>query len=196
MPSPLLQRIEPEGLPAALREAWQRSQELRGDATLFEVFGNHPALFDWYVNRFYGELFHGGLVERPVKELLRLRLSTRHGCRFCTQGNRVDALAAGLSPTQVDALTENRIEAFSAQEQAVIRLADRLSLVDGGHSLDAALHGALRDHFNDAEILELGMLAGLLSVMARFMFAFDLVEREPDCPLHPPEQQTKEERHP
>jgi AhpD family alkylhydroperoxidase len=193
MPSPLLPRIDPSSMPAALRDAWTRSRELRGDATLFEVFGNHPELFSWYVNRFYGELFHGGLVERPVKELLRLRLSTRHGCKFCNQGNRADALEAGLSPAQLDALAEGRIDAFSAREQAVVRLADRLSLADGGHHLDAALYGALREHFNDAEILELGMLAGLLSGMARFMFAFDLVEREPGCPLHPPAQETKEE---
>ena len=46
---------------------------LRGDATFFEVFANHPDLYRWYVGSFYGEVFRGGKVAQPYKELLRLR---------------------------------------------------------------------------------------------------------------------------
>jgi hypothetical protein len=39
--------------------------------------------------------------------------------------------------------------------------------------------------------MELGMVAGLLTGMAKFMFVFNLVEREPTCPfpLHGTEHQ-------
>ena len=94
-PDPKLNRIAPAEMPDDMASAWARSMDLRGDATFFEVFANHPELYRWYVNQFYGDVFRGGKVAQRYKELLRLRLSTLHGCRFCNQGNRLDALEAG-----------------------------------------------------------------------------------------------------
>jgi AhpD family alkylhydroperoxidase len=193
VPDPLLQRADPDELPSQLKDAWQRSFELRGDATLFEVFGQHPELFAWYADRFYGELFGGGKVSRQVKELLRLRLSTLHGCRFCNQGNRRDALEAGLEAAKVEAIGHPEAEVFDERDRAVLELAGRLSLLGGQQVIDAELHQRLRHHFSDADILELGMVGGILAGMARFLFAFDLVEREDDCPLHPEEEAFNEE---
>ena len=63
-------------------------------------------------NQFYGDVFRGGKVAQRYKELLRLRLSTLHGCRFCNQGNRLDALEAGL--------TEAQIAAFESPESGAV----------------------------------------------------------------------------
>ena len=161
--------------------------DLRGDATLVEVFANHPDLWAWYVNRFYGELFDGGVVARPFKELLRLRLSMRHGCRFCNQGNRRDALAAGLQHEHVDAILDEDNPVFGPAERAILRLADRIALTDPSGVLDEALHTELASCFSDAQVLELGMVAGVLTGMAKFLFAYDLVEKEASCPFHPPQ---------
>ena len=156
---------------------------LRGDATFFEVFGNHPDLYQWYTQGFYGDVFRGGLVDRRIKELARLRLSTVHGCRFCNQGNRVDALEAGLTAADIAALDDYENSALTAAEKSALRLADQLVLTNPNGQLTAELYGDLADHFSDAEILELGLVLGILSGMAKFMFAFDLVEKEPNCPI-------------
>ena len=52
-------------------------------------------------------------------------------------------------------------------------------------SLEKALHQALAQHFSAAEILELGLVGGILAGVAKFMFAYDLVEKEDTCPFHP-----------
>ena len=70
---------------------------LRGDATWFEVMAHAPELYDWY-GEFYARLFRAGRVERVIKELTRLRLSTTHGCRFCNQGNRPGRAASRSEP--------------------------------------------------------------------------------------------------
>ncbi|MGA0336183.1 MAG: carboxymuconolactone decarboxylase family protein, partial [Luminiphilus sp.] len=105
-PKPALKRIDASEMPGDIASAWEASMALRGDATFFEVFANHPDLYRWYVGSFYGEAFRGGTVAQPFKELLRLRLSTLHGCRFCNQGNRQDALASGLTEEQIDAFDD------------------------------------------------------------------------------------------
>ena len=53
-----LEKIPPEKLPDDLKKAHATSVELRGDATFFEVFGNNPKLYRWYVDRVYKELFY------------------------------------------------------------------------------------------------------------------------------------------
>lgn len=181
MPNPKLRKIPPDSMPPDLAEAHEKSMALRGDATFFEVFANHPDLYRWYTQSFYGDVFRGGQVERRIKELVRLRLSTQHGCRFCNQGNRADALEAGLSQEDVDNVLDDAH--FEPRERAALRLADRIAMTNRDGALDASLYAELADEFSDAEILELGFLAGILSGVAKFMFAFDLVEREPHCPF-------------
>ena len=183
MPSPLLKRIRPDELPEKLSASWRASMRLRGDAIFFEVLGNNPELFHWYVQRFYGELFDSGSVDRHYKELLRLRLSSLHGCRFCNQGNRADALAAGIPEAKVEAIGHYEKGPFSEAEKSVLQLADRIALTCPDGALDTTLYVALGEHFNDGQILELGMLAGMLSGVAKFLFAFDLVEKEASCPF-------------
>ena len=183
MPDTPLNRVSPETMPSDLREAWSQSMDLRGDATFFEAFGNHPELFRWYVNEFYGRVFSGGLVERRYKELLRLKLSTLHGCRFCNQGNRADARAAGFSEAEIDAIDDPSSSVFQGADQAVLALGARLSMIDTGGRIDDASFAMLSEYFDDAQIIELGMVGAVLSGMAKFLFVFDLVEKEEDCPF-------------
>ena len=182
MPAPKLERIPRSRLPDDVAAAHDHSMQLRGDATFFEVFGQHPELYRWYTQRFYGDVFDGLRVERRWKEILRYRLSTTHGCRFCNQGNRADALAAGLGEHELDAIERNDVASLSAQTRAVLALADEMVLTNPHGRLSDGLHERLSAHFTDAEILELGLIAGILTGVAKFLFVFDLVEREDSCP--------------
>ena len=180
-PQPFLKRVAPGEMPDNLRADWRKSKELRGDAAFFEVFGNNPALYDWYTESFYQEVFHGGTVPRRTKELVRLRLSTIHGCRFCNQGNRRDALEAGLAEAEIEGLSDYESAPFSAAEKAALRLADQMLLTNPDGALSKSLYEDLKQHFSDGELLELGMVMAVLSGMAKFLFAFDLVEKEDYC---------------
>ena len=184
-PEPTLKRIDASEMSEDIASAWEASMALRGDATFFEVFANHPDLYRWYVGSFYGEVFRGGKVAQPYKELLRLKLSTLHGCRFCNQGNRQDAPAAGLTEEQIDAFDDPENGPFTDAERAVLALGEQLALTQPEGTLNPALHRELAKHFSNAEILELGLVGGILAGVAKFMFAYDLVEKEDACPFHP-----------
>lgn len=183
MPGTPLNRLGPDELPAGLKQAWDRSTRIRGDATLIEAFGNAPELFDWYTRSFYGEVFHGGRVSSRIKELTRFRLSTVHGCHYCNQGNRSDALAAGLAEADLAAIESDQLDHFCGAERAALKLADQLLLTNAEGALTPELYQELKQHFDDAQIFELGMTLGILAGMARFLFAFDLVEKTPTCPF-------------
>lgn len=52
-------------------------------------------------------------------------------------------------------------------------------------TLTPPLYQALKPFFDDAQIFELGMVAGMLTGMAKFIFVYDLVEKEANCPIQP-----------
>ena len=182
-PKPLLSRVKPENLPEDIRAAWDKSMSLRGDGTFFEVFAKHPELYRWYIEEFYGKVFQLGKVKNRYKQLLRLKLSTLHGCKFCNQGNRKDALESGLSQEQIENFENQTLDVFSKADRAVMDLAERLSMSNPNGTLDPSLYSRLREHFCDAEIIELGFIGSILTGVAKFLFAFDLVEKEEYCPF-------------
>lgn len=182
MPDTPIARIARDDLPEAMQAAWDRSQAVRGDATLIETLGNAPELFDWYAD-FYERLFYGGRVPAALKELARYKLSTRHGCRHCNLGNRRDALARGVSAAKLDAIDDPDAEVFSGAERELLKLADELSLLRPDGRLDTRAYRRLRRYFDDAELMELGVTLAVLVGMAKFLFVYDLVEREASCPF-------------
>ncbi len=54
---------------------------LSGDDTrAIEAMSNAPHIQNFYVHHFYKEVFFNGIAPIRTKELVRLRLSTLHGC--------------------------------------------------------------------------------------------------------------------
>ncbi len=47
------------------------------------------------------------------------------------------------------------------------------------------LYARCREQFSDAQLVELGMIMAVLCGMAKFIFTFDLVEKEDYCPFVP-----------
>ena len=182
-PDPLLPRIDSAEMPDDVRGMFDASIALRDDATFFEVMANSPDLLRWYINDFYGGVFRSGRVPQAALEVLRLRLSVQHGCKFCNQGNRISAQEAGLTDIEIDALFSDDFSMLRPELQAVAELSDTLMPTNAHGELSADLYAKLSAHYSPAQIVELGMIGGMLSGVAKFLFAFDLVEREASCPF-------------
>lgn len=198
MPNPLLSRVPVEQLPEDFQQLRQSSIAVAGDGDRLEVFGNHPALYRWYQSNFYGSVFTNGdpamLVETRWKELIRLKLSLTNGCFVCNAHNVPAALAAGYSQAQIDAMGNADSPLFTPQEQAVLALGAEFAIANPDGTLTPELYARLSAFFNDAEILELGFVAAMLSGWTKLIFAYDLVTRE--CPIDSPERKaTPSETH-
>lgn len=184
-PQTPLPRIPREKLPPAMQASHDRAVAIRGDATFIEVSGLAPELFEWY-GEFYQRVFYGGRVPVRIKEIVWLRLSTVHGCAFCNKGNRLDAMKAGLSEAQVRAIDDPLAPVWAPDERAALRIAGAMALTNPGGQLDEPLYREARAHFDDAQIFELGMTMAVLTGMAKFLFTYDLVEKEDYCEFGAP----------
>ena len=93
-------------------------------------------------------------------------------------------MAAGLTEERIDAFDDPENDPFTDAERAVLALGEQLALAQPEGTLNPVLHQKLAQHFSDAEILELGLVGGILAGVAKFMFACDLVEKEDACAFH------------
>lgn len=168
-----------------MQRAWDQALAMHGDTTFTEVAGNNPTMYDWYLEDFYQKVFYSGRLDRQIVELVRLRLANVHGCAFCNRSDTAAALAAGVSQEQIDELGNYEKGPFSESEKAALALADVMVLTNPRGAVTQSLYERCRKHFSDGELYELGMIMAVLCGMAKFIFAFDLVEKEDYCPFLP-----------
>lgn len=183
MTDTLFTRCGRDELAGDWRPAWDMLDRLTGDATFVEVFAQAPALLRFVMQEFYQKIFFGGDVEQRYKQLARLTLSLIHGCRTCNLQNVPGALEAGFTQAQVDALAAGEHGPFTASERAVIEYARQMVLTNMEGRMTPPLFAALRRHFTEAQILELGTAMAVIAGMAKLSFVLDLVERESYCPF-------------
>ncbi len=183
MPNPAIAPLARAQMSERWRAVAETADQVRGESTLIEVLAQAPELLGWYYDGFYAEVFFKGRVERRVKELLRLKLSTLHGCAFCNKGNTKSARDSGMTEAQIDAIWDIESPHFCARERAVLRLAEQMALANMHGEVTASHSAELHAHFSEAEIVELGMVAAVLTGMAKMLFVFDLVSREANCPI-------------
>ena len=183
MTQTLLTCIARDQLETRWRPAWDTLNELTGSATFVEVFAQAPDTLDFVMNQFYRGLFFGGQVAQRYKQLARLKLSLLHGCRTCNKQNVPGALAAGFTQGQVAALIDGDDAPFTPAERAVIGYASQVALTNREGEMSADLFAALRAHFSEAEILELGTVMAVISGMAKLSFVLNVVEKESYCPF-------------
>ena len=187
MPNPQIKLVEKDDLPDDLKPLYELSAERTGDATIISAMAQQPDILRWYFDEFYGRIFynaHEGMrVDVRTKELVRLKLSKQHGCQFCNRFNTVEAKEAGITDEMIDAIHDPSSPIFGAKDRAVLELCEEMMLQNMDGQLSAPLYEKLRNHYDDGQIIEIGFIAAVLTGVAKWIFTFDIVNREETCPI-------------
>lgn len=190
MPQPVIPVIPRDMLPDDIGAIFDAGLARSGDATIISVMAHQPGILRWYFGEFYNGLFYNNSkvsrVDVRTKELLRIKLSKQHGCQFCNLSNTVDALAAGITEAQIDAIFDPDSPEWDDKDRAIIALAEEMMLQNMEGHLSPELYTRLRKYYDDGEIIEIGFVAAILTGVAKWIFTFDMVNREEICPVRKP----------
>lgn len=185
-PNTAFHRVPREAMAPHHQQSWERSLALHGDTTFVEVMANAPMAYDWYSQDFYQNLFHSGRVDRAIVELVRFKLANIHGCASCNRGDRIASLDAGVTEEQLDAIGDYEHGPFDERERVALAFAEVIALTNPFGVVTPELYARASKVYSDAELVELGLIMAVLAGVAKFIFAYDLLEKEAFCPFARP----------
>lgn len=118
-------------------------------------------------SRFAGIVNGPGKVPIPLKRLLAHMASRTAGCQYCAAHTGHITETAGVDPAKIEALFEYETHpTFTEAERAALRVAQLASLVP--NAVEDEDFNALRDHFDDGEIIEIVAVISIFGWYNRF----------------------------
>lgn len=137
-----------------------------------KVMAHHPRLLLGY-GTLELAFERSNLLDKGLKSLVVLKAATVVGCEFCTDIGSALSRAEGVAEEQLRALPNfERSEAFSFLEKLVLRYA--VAMTKTPTEVTDELFDALREHFSEAQLVELTAAIALENYRARFNHAFGM----------------------
>ena len=100
-----------------------------------------------------------GRLEGPLIELVLMRVSQINGCAYCLDMHSKDARAAGETEQRLYVLPawrETRL--FNDRERIALHWAEELTELASPEALPDSLYQQAREHFEEAELVDLTLL--------------------------------------
>jgi AhpD family alkylhydroperoxidase len=111
-------------------------------------------------------------LEKPLRELVRLRASQINGCAFCVDMHSTDARKGGETERRLAAVVVWReTPFFTERERAALEWTEALTLVSHDHVPDHVWE-AVKPHFSEAELVDLTLLITAINGWNRFAIGF------------------------
>jgi AhpD family alkylhydroperoxidase len=129
---------------------------------------------------FGGALKRGRSLPERLVELVRLRVAFFNQCRSCMAIRYSDAVADGVTEGLVCSLERpQEAENLSPAEKAAIRYGE---LMATDHlAINDTVYADLRQHFSEAQIVELGMTVAFFVGFGRLAATYHMVEELPEA---------------
>ncbi|MEM1143211.1 MAG: carboxymuconolactone decarboxylase family protein [Pseudomonadota bacterium] len=173
-----IQKLPVQDWDPQLREVTQADDCSELERGLLRMFAHCPEQALGFVG-FAGSLRVGRSLPERLVELVRLRVAFHNQCRSCMAIRYRSALEDGVTEDLVCSL-ENPPEAndLSDAEKAAIDYGERFAT---DHlSIDDGVYDRLREHFTEAQIVELGMTVALFVGFGRLAASYAMTEELPE----------------
>ena len=118
-------------------------------------------------------VYPGGSLPRELKELIILQSSINNSCQFCTNSHIDIAKGLGISedPVQMLKAKDDLLPSYSCA------LAYLDAIFEDSNRIPESIFDQLREHFSEAEIVELTFLIGYINMLNWFNNALQVEYR-------------------
>jgi alkylhydroperoxidase family enzyme len=171
--------LEPADLPEAMRQIHDSADGAWGIEHTARAFGHHPELLQAYLTFFWP--WHTGegaptKVDPRTKELCRLRIAELNGCVTCASYRYQPTL---IEESEAKAAMGGDGSPLTERERVAVAYAEMLAI--NHHAIDDAYIAGLREHFDEAQLLELSMMIGQYIGFGRVLATLQLETTA--CPI-------------
>ena len=130
-------------------------------------------------------LYPGGLLERPVKELVILESSRANACQFCTESHVALIRRLGIAAEPIDALDD----AAARTERERLALEYTRAAMHDSNRVPDELFARLKQQFTEPEVVELTFLIGFINMLNLFNNCLQVRYRDDYASLDPEKPQ-------
>ncbi|TLX58442.1 carboxymuconolactone decarboxylase family protein [Stutzerimonas nosocomialis] len=110
-------------------------------------------------------------IDKPLMELVKIRVSQLNHCAFCIDMHTKDARALGETEQRIYALSAWReTPFFTDRERAALAWAEANTLLPQG--VDQALFDEVRRHFSEPQLANLTLVVAAINAWNRFGVSF------------------------
>ena len=170
--------VQPQRLSPQLRETWEHASE--GGKTFVAAMAHAPEHAERLFPDYTGVRF-GTRIGAVTCELLRLAIAQTTQCPICLRSRRAEAVDGGMTEQQVAALAGVDRSDFTPAQAAVVDFA--LKFGADHFAIGEEDFRRLREHYDEEEIVEIGMLCAQFLGFGRLVMVLGL--DNPVCVLPP-----------
>ena len=153
--------IEADQASPEVKEIYE--QTLKGKpGSVQKLMAHRPQMLKNFLP-FYASV--GRSLDRKLYEMIYIRVSMINECKYCLQHHLAASKRVGLTPTDWAALKAGNYSSFAPKEAGALTYADKLTRSPQSANADDFV--GLKQHFNDAEIVDLHSLVGLVNLTNR-----------------------------
>jgi alkylhydroperoxidase family enzyme len=153
------------------------------DPLCAQIYVRSEAGRNWL--RHWNELLNGGVLPVPLKEAVRVLISMKHFCGYCSTVRSNVARAEGLTEEKLLATMDfENSDLFDAREKAALRFATLFKSGDDAIDSDQ-VYEDLKRHFSEEEIIELALVCAETDGVGKFARSLQMRSWDEACQLQP-----------
>jgi len=107
------------------------------------------------------------LIDKKLKELIKIRVSHINGCEFCLDMHTKAAKKLKVTDEQIDQLKNwQEADIFSQEEKVAFELAENVTLI-AENGVSDELYQRVREYYNEAEYVDLIIIMNQINMWNR-----------------------------
>jgi len=111
-------------------------------------------------------------IEKPLRELVKVRASQMNGCAYCIDMHWKDARAADETEQRLYGLNAwHEAPYYSERERAALAWTEELTLI-AEHPVPDELYAEVRRHFSEQELVDLTLAVATINAWNRIAISF------------------------
>ena len=173
---PRVRTVPAEEVTGKAREVYDRAGTYGSFSSLVGVMANRPPVLE-HTFGLLMDLKAEGVLPQRYLELALVTVSKLNECTFCVSNHTPRLNASGISLTAAEnILNYEDVDEFDAVDRLVIEYS--VAVTNDFHRVRDAMMDRLREHFDDAQIVELTWRIALCGAFNRFN---DVLQTEIDA---------------
>lgn len=152
------------GVDPANNEALAELERKTGPNNFYRAMAHKPDAMAGF-SKVYGSIMGPGSLDRKLKEMVYLAVSTVNECKYCTAAHLKGARKAGLSEREIEDIESETNQPFSPAQQAALHYAREMTRACAD---EFGTREHLQRYFSEEQLVELTLVVALANFTNRF----------------------------